>query len=317
MSKCAITSQKEINKGVKCESCYDKDTQFDSYKKCHINRLTSEREYWMNHFKNTLIEFINTNCATEKDKHEFLKRYKEHWAKAWNFSSELDNVHHKRFFTPSEYNLIPKDLIEVINNLMENEYPYHKGAWSTAKSHISNLGKKKLPDFNVDPLIYFRTVQDIKNRYWNELYNYNTIKNGGAKKKLKKPKKTKKRILTKKNRKKNRKVEIDKFKQDIDFILNNQSNNKYPNMTANDLIAFNDKILARHDNLHSPGDFQKKNRPIPNFAPVEEAIKLENKRKKTKPKPKQNSKIHRKLFGGKKSKRRRRRRRRKTTRKKR
>ena len=318
MSICTITPQKEINKGEKCESCYNKNTQFGFYKDCHINRLTSEKKYWMNHFKETLIKVMK-KMKDEKQKHEFLKMYKKHWEKeqkqGFLNKSELENMEKlKRPFIPAEYNLIPKDLIDVIDELMLNQ-EYHKSAWSTAKSFLSHKGKKKLPDLNYDPLNYFRTVQNIKRSNWDDLYNYNIIRTGGGKKKLKKPKEAKKRILTKKNRKNNRKVKIDKLKQDIDFIL--QSNNIYPNMTANDLIAFNDKIFARHDNLHSPGDFQKKSRPIPNFAPVEEAIELEMSRRKKKPKPKQNSKIHRKLFGGKKSKRRRRKRRRKTTRKKR
>lgn len=291
---CQKTPDKKINKGLRCESCYKDD--FEKYKKCHEGRLTAEKEYWKDYFKKMINKFAEENGLNfKKEKHEFLKMYRKHWAEKMSFDTELDNVKNYNgradTFIARNYNLVPEDLLEVIDAMMRG---YHKGLISTVKSRLKHQGKKKLQPLRDDPLKFFNAVE-IKKKEQENLYNYRpgTVLYGGVKMIPKKDKKKKKYSIKKasnkkkpykKKKKKTKKTSLTPIKKMVQ-----ETERWYEGMDDEALIKFQAKILAKQEAQ------QRRVMDSPERRKLSEKFK----RKMT-------------FEGGKKTKRRRRRRRRKT-----
>lgn len=326
---CQKTPDKKINKGWRCESCYKDD--FENYKKCHEGRLTAEKEYWKDYFKKMINNHIakiqkfaeKNKLNFEKEKHEFLKMYRKHWAEKMSFDTELDNVKNYNgradTFIARNYNLVPEDLLEVIDAMMRG---YHKGFASTVKSRLKHQGKKKLQPLRDDPLKFFNAVE-IKKKEEENLYNYRpgTVLYGGVKmipKKDKKKKKKKYSIKKASNKKKKKKKKKTKKTKKTSLTpiekMVQETERWYEGMDDEAMMKFQANILDKED---SPLVFVERQVIRPRMLPGEDAIILAEQRRSIdspQPNPKLSNKFKRRIIfgGGKKTKRRRRRRRRKT-----
>jgi hypothetical protein len=177
MAKANINSEQ-------CECNYG-EKQLTEYKECHKERLEEERRFWKEDYKNEVLVYIRDSPDMQGDKrekkiHEFLKQLlhlAEMNKQQVNLVNTLDEVDtYTSTIQPKNYNLSYADIIEVINNLLENEMVYHKGAWSTIKSRLSHRGRKKrLDKFIQDPLKYFSRTSHFIIDNWRQFYNYKPV----------------------------------------------------------------------------------------------------------------------------------------------